>query len=282
VSDDLDALRAAVLGWYRAVRRDLPWRRTTDPYAILVSEVMLQQTQVSRVIPKWTAFLTRFPTPADCAAVELGEVLRHWHGLGYPRRAGNLHAAARLIAAAGRFPSEFADLLALPGVGPYTARAVLVFAFEADVAVVDTNIARVLARIAGRRLTPREVQSMADGLLPVGQAWRWNQSLMDLGALLCRPAPSCAECPWDADCAFHGAGADPATGSAGVSTRQPRFAGSRREARGRMLARLLAGPAAVTELAAVAGWAPEEAAELLAGLVAEGLVVADGGTYRVP
>jgi A/G-specific adenine glycosylase len=133
--------------------RDLPWRRTRDPWAILVSEVMLQQTQAVRVVPKWQEFIATYPTPADCAAASLGDVLRLWHGLGYPRRARNLHAAATLISGRSEFPATLETLRQLPGVGAYTARAVLAFAFEVDAAVVDTNIARVLARVTGHRLT---------------------------------------------------------------------------------------------------------------------------------
>ena len=133
----------------------------------MVSEVMLQQTQVVRVIPKWQEFLIAFPSPSECAAAPLGDVLRLWQGLGYPRRARDLHDAATRIVGLGEFPSTLDGLLRLPGVGGYTARAVLAFAFEADAAVVDTNIARVLARSAGRRLTPKEVQKDADEALTV-------------------------------------------------------------------------------------------------------------------
>ncbi len=132
-----------VLRWGLPRLRDLPWRQTRDPWAILVSEVMLQQTQAVRVIPKWQQFLEAFPTPLDCADASLGDVLRLWQGLGYPRRARNLHAAAIEIAALGEFPSSLEGLLALPGVGRYTARAVLAFAFQTDAAVVETNIGRV-------------------------------------------------------------------------------------------------------------------------------------------
>ena len=146
-------LAGDLLAWGLPRLRDLPWRRTRDPWAVLVSEVMLQQTQVPRVIPKWQAFMAAYPATADCAAAPLGDVLRLWQGLGYPRRARNLHAAAAQVEALGGFPTTLDGLLALPGVGQYTARAVLAFAFEADAAVVDTNIARVHARVAGRRLT---------------------------------------------------------------------------------------------------------------------------------
>lgn len=188
-------LAGDLLAWGLPRLRDLPWRRTRDPWAVLVSEVMLQQTQVPRVIPKWQAFMAAYPATADCAAAPLGDVLRLWQGLGYPRRARNLHAAAAQVEALGGFPTTLDGLLALPGWGS-TRHAVLAFAFEADAAVVDTNIARVHARVAGRRLTSGEVQRAADAALPRGQAWAWNQCLMDLGATVCRPqAPQCAECP---------------------------------------------------------------------------------------
>ena len=156
---------------------------------------MLQQTGVQRVIPKWLAFLDAFPTPAACAAVPLGDVLRLWQGLGYPRRARNLHAAAGAVVErhGGAIPATLDELLALPGIGGYTARAVLAFAFEADAAVVDTNIARVFARLHGRRLTAREVQALADDALEIGESWTWNQALMDLGATVCTArSPLCA------------------------------------------------------------------------------------------
>src|SRR5258706_6473458 len=145
----------ALLPWWREHGRDLPWRHTRDPWAVLVSELMLQQTQVSRVLAKYDEFLDAYPTPAACASAPLADVIRRWSGLGYNRRAMSLHASACMIMQefSGRVPDSLPALRRLPGVGPYTARAVLAFAFEAEVAVVDTNIARVLARIFGRALT---------------------------------------------------------------------------------------------------------------------------------
>lgn len=275
-----------VLGWGLPRLRDLPWRTTRDPWAVLVSEVMLQQTHVPRVVPKWFAFLDAFPTPAACAAASLADVLRAWQGLGYPRRARNLHLAAARIAAAGRFPDTLAELLTLPGVGPYTARAVLAFAFEHDAAVVDTNTARVYARVEGRSLTGRVVQTLADEALPRGDAWAWNQSLMDLGAAVCRPtSPTCGDCPLIARCAWAVAGwpdPDPAVGSAGVSTRQAPFAGSDREARGRLLRALGAGPVGGAEVAASIGRDRVTAARLVDDLVRDGLVTRDEFGVRLP
>ncbi|MDZ7732107.1 MAG: A/G-specific adenine glycosylase [Acidimicrobiia bacterium] len=150
----LTGFRRAVLDWAPAHHRDLPWRCTRDPWAVLVSELMLQQTQVDRVIPRYHDFLARFPTPAICADAAVSEVVRAWEGLGYNRRAVNLHRAATVVAVehGGDVPLELDALLALPGVGPYTARAVQAFAAERDVGVLDTNVARVLARTEGRSL----------------------------------------------------------------------------------------------------------------------------------
>jgi A/G-specific adenine glycosylase len=139
-------MQEALLGWSEASRRDLPWRRTRDPWEVLVSEAMLQQTQVARVVPRYAAFLERFPTPAACAAAPVADVVRAWAGLGYNRRAVNLHRLATAVVQlhGGRLPADLPGLLALPGVGAYTARAVLAFAFGADVGVLDTNAARAV------------------------------------------------------------------------------------------------------------------------------------------
>ena len=274
----------AVLAWGVPQLRDLPWRRTRDPWAVLVSEVMLQQTQIARVIPKWIAFLQRFPTPVACASAELGDVLRLWQGLGYPRCARNLHDAALELQRLGAFPETLDALRALPGVGAYTARAVLAFAFEADAAVVDTNIARVYARVEGRRLTGTQVQSLADAWLPIGDSWRWNQCLMDLGATLCRPTPQCGACPLHSICAWQAAGGDlatdPAIDSAGVSRTQSRFEGSERQARGRLMKALTAGSVRVSDAPRV--MAHPAALRLVAMLCAEGLVRNDDETLRLP
>jgi A/G-specific adenine glycosylase len=276
-------LAGPVLAWGVPRLRDLPWRHTREPWAVLVSEVMLQQTQVSRVIPKWEAFLHAFPTSGACAAASLGDVLRLWQGLGYPRRARNVHAAAIEVERLGGFPETLEGLLALPGVGAYTARAVLAFAFEADVAVVDTNVARVYARVLGRRLTPGQVQAAADEHLPPGQSWEWNQCLMDLGAVLCRPwAPACDVCPLHSRCAYRGTGDDPAIGSAGVSRTQARFEGSDRQARGRLMKSLAVASIATIDTALVMSVTADRAERLVAALVDEGLVVREGVRLRLP
>jgi A/G-specific adenine glycosylase len=248
---------------------------------------MLQQTQVPRVLPRYVDFLATFPTPADCAAAPRADVVRAWEGLGYNRRAVNLHRAAGQIAEHG-FPDTLAGLLTLPGVGPYTARAVLAYAYEADAAVVDTNVARVLARYGGRRLTAKEAQAAADALAPAGEAWAWNQAMMDLGAQRCRPrAPRCDGCPLASWCAWRGAGfpaPDPAVGSAHVSGGQSPFDGSDRQGRGRLVTALRRAPVAPEELAVVMGWPDDRqrAERVAATLVADGLAVRDGdGSVRL-
>lgn len=271
-----------MLEWGLPRLRELPWRSTRDPWAVLVSEVMLQQTQASRVMPKWSAFLDAFPAPPDCADAPLGDVLRHWHGLGYPRRARNLHLAAQRITELGEFPTTLEGLLALPGVGAYTARAVLAFAFETDAAVVDTNIARVYARVVGRRMTAGEVQSMADASLPAGQPWAWNQCVMDLGAQLCRPNPACGECPLRRACAWKGKGSDPAVGSSGVSRGQGRFEGSDRQFRGRLMKELTQRSVPVDRVPVVMACDPERAERLLDALCREGLCTVVGGRVQLP
>ena len=267
----------AVMAWGLPHLRDLPWRATRDPWSILVAEVMLQQTQAARVAPRWTRFLERYPTPAACAAAPLADVLGEWQGLGYPRRARDLHRTAGLVVTGhgGRLPDDLTSLLALPGVGPYTARAVLAFAHGRDVGVVETNIARVLARTAGRRLTATAAQQLADAAVPRGEGWAWNQVMMDLGAMHCRPVPGCTDCPVAPTCRWHRAGhpePDPAIGSAGVSSAQAPYEGSDRQARGAVLRALVDGPRSLDDL-------PER---IVDGLVLDGLVERAGGEARLP
>jgi A/G-specific adenine glycosylase len=257
---------------------------------VLVSELMLQQTQVSRVAPRWADFLDRFPTPGTCASASVGDVVRAWAGLGYNRRAVSLHRTAVVVVERhdGCLPDDLPALLALPGVGPYVARAVLAFAFEADVGVLDTNTARVLARaVAGRRVGTRaEAQAMADSLVPAKTGWAWNQALLDLGALVCtRRRPGCGRCPLArqaegerGSCRWEAAGRpapDPVEGSAGVAGRQGPFAGSDRQGRGRMVAALRHAPVPASDLALAAGWSATEGDVLRARRIADSLV-ADG------
>jgi A/G-specific adenine glycosylase len=287
---DLSGAAGALLAWSAATRRDLPWRRTRDPWAVLVSELMLQQTQVARVVPRWHAFLERFPTVAACAAAPRAEVVTAWKGLGYNARAVRLHAAATVVARdlGGVLPATLEGLRALPGIGPYTARAVLAFSAGADVGVVDVNAARVHARLAGRPLRSREVQAIADAAVPPGEGWAWNQAVLDLGATVCTArAPRCDACPVRAWCAWGapasaaaGAGArapDPAVGSAHTGSRQSTFEGSERQGRGRLVDALRDGPLESGAVAAAAGWPgdPERARRALATLVRDDLVSVD-------
>ncbi len=199
-------IRQKLLTWYAASARDLPWRRTRDPYAILVSEIMLQQTQVDRVLPYYERFLVQFPTVQDLAAAPASEVIRLWAGLGYNRRAVNLQRAAQAVCEdhEGAFPRDVAELRKLPGVGAYTAGAIAAFAFEDDVAFLDTNMRRVVERVEfGPRLhTDRDVIAAAESLLPRGQSWTWNQALIEFGALQCTARkPACVVCPLQQECA---------------------------------------------------------------------------------
>jgi A/G-specific adenine glycosylase len=253
---------------------------------------MLQQTQVARVVPKYEAVLEAFPTPVVCADASVGAVVTHWAGLGYNRRAVNLHRTATLVVAEhdGRLPDDLDQLLRLPGIGPYTARALLAFAWERDVGVVDTNAARVLARGLGRSLTRGEVQQLADDMVPAGSGWAWNQAVLDLGATVCTSrSPHCGECPLAPGCRWHRVGnpePDPARGSAGVSTGQSRFEGSDRQGRGRLVDGLRRQDVIASgELAAAAGWPddPTRAATAVASLVADGLaVVRPDGSLTLP
>jgi A/G-specific adenine glycosylase len=282
----------ALLAWSEGTRRDLPWRATRDPWAVLVSEFMLQQTQVSRVVPRWTAFMARFPDPAACADAVVGEVIGRWAGLGYNRRALSLHRSAVAVCArhGGVVPANLDSLLALPGVGRYTARAVLAFAYELDVGVVDTNAARVLARaVAGRRLGLVGVQALADANVPPGYGWAYNQAVLDLGASVCTARrPACERCPLQTQCAWRREGQgppDPAVGSAGSTGRQSVFDGSDRQGRGRLVSALRLGPLPAATLARAAGWPDDDAraARVAASLVADGLAVAGAdGTVSLP
>ena len=292
VPGPLARLQEALLAWGEESGRDLPWRRTRDPWAVLVSELMLQQTQVARVVPRYGDFLGRFPDPAACAAAPVGDVVRAWAGLGYNRRAVNLHRAAIAVVDrhGGELPDRLDALLALPGVGRYTARAVLAFAFEAHVGLVEVNTTRVLARaVAGDRLpSPSAAQVTADSAVPHGRAWSWNQALIDLGAVVCtRRAPACGRCPLRPTCRWAAGGfrlPDPVVGSAGTGRPQAAFVGSDREGRGRLVDALCRAPVPVDDLADATGWpgSPARARRVADALVAEGLAVTDGRHLRLP
>ena len=264
---------AALLGWYRSAGRDLPWRNTGDPYRILVSEVMLQQTQVGRVIPRYRRFLERFPTLDDLAAAPLRDVLSEWHGLGYNGRARRLWEAARAVAAVG-WPADAAGLRALPGIGPYTAAAVASFAFGERVAAVDTNLRRVIGRWLGRPISGRALREAAAGLVAEDSA-AWNQAVMDLASSVCSPArPRCHECPVAAWCT------DPTVAPA--PSRQPPFQGSLRQVRGAIVRHLAGTPQATAgEIAAASGHPEDRIREAADALTRDGLIAAAGSVYRL-
>jgi A/G-specific adenine glycosylase len=251
------AMMEAILAWYAHNGRDLPWRRTRDPYAILVSEVMLQQTQVSRVAPRWRRWLDRWPTVEALAAAEPADAIAEWAGLGYNRRAVNLHRCARAVVARGGFPREPAELERLPGIGPYTAAALACFAFGAQVAAPDTNARRVLERAFGDPALPP----------PAGRAYAWNQALFDLGSQVCiARRPRCPVCPLAAGCPSRGRVFAPLR-------KQSPFEGSFRQRRSRLLRQ-------VVEHGPIDGAAVD--AEALTALVRDGLVEVDGGVVRLP
>ena len=244
-----------VIAWYAVEGRDLPWRRTRDPYAILVSEVMLQQTQVERVVERWRTWLERWPTARDLADASPAEVIAAWKGLGYNRRALNLHRACRILADEG-VPVDVAGWRRLPGVGPYTAAAVCAICFDHDVVPEDVNVRRILERALGATsLEP-----------PPGRAHDLTQGLFDLGATVCLArVPRCGRCPLADSCPSRGRRFEP-------TRRQSPFEGSRRQARGRLLDRLRDGPVALAD-------ADPEIAD---ALVRDGLAVERDGTLALP
>ncbi len=246
---------------------------------------MLQQTSTSRVIEPWTKFMDQFPTVDACARAPLAQVLVAWSGLGYPRRAKALHDAARLICDefAGAVPSEIEALRRLPGVGEYTSNAVASFAYGRRVAVLDTNVGRVLARaLANEPLTMSSARELARNLLPRTDVAQFNQSMLDLGAQYCRATPRCDECPLARLCAWRAKGGpDPAPLSAGVSRRQNPFAGSDRQVRGRVLRSLHEGPRAKARLVRDLEVGPERAEIVLESLVRDGLVAKVGRAYSL-
>lgn len=267
------SLRRRLLRWYAREKRDLPWRRTRDPYAVLVSEVMLQQTQASRVIPAYTAFLERFPTLRSLARTPLGDVLRAWSGLGYNRRARDLHRIA--AASPHGLPRDVAALDLLPGIGAYTAGAVACFATGSRVAFADTNIRRTLGRIVlGRDVTEREAVAIDTELMPRDAA-TWHHALMDLGAAICvARAPRCDVCPVADLC--RGRGRLYAT----PRKQQPAFATSDRRVRGRIVALLRESEMSVVALRRAVG--DERVPRLVSALVSEGLVERRGRRVALP
>ena len=293
-----------VLAWYARNARDLPWRAPgATPWAVLVSEIMLQQTPVARVLPEYLSWMTRWPTPAALAAEPAGEAIRQWGRLGYPRRALRLHETATILVArhGGSVPADLDALRALPGIGSYTAAAVASFAFGQRHAVLDTNVRRVLARLAAGQPWAGGVSSaasvaerrLAESLLPAepAVAARWSVAVMELGALVCTAAsPRCDDCPVARECAWLAAGRPApaagmtgAAGAAGVSgaagaagagrRRTQKYDGTDRQCRGRLLAVLRAASDPVRRADFDAVWAGQAQLErALDGLVADGLV----------
>ncbi len=287
-----ETLAGLVLDWFAAAARDLPWRRPgTTPWAVLVSEVMLQQTPVTRVLPVWQAWLDRWPTPAALAAQPAGEAVRAWGRLGYPRRALRLHQAAAAVVErhGGEIPADLDALLALPGIGTYTARAVAAFAFRQRHPVVDVNVRRLFARaVEGRADHPatvsrRDLAAVAE-LLPTDPetAAMTSAALMELGALVCvARTPRCAACPLLHRCAWVRAGSPAGTGP----TRRPQgYAGTDRQVRGRLLAVLRDAEQAVGQDLLDQVWDdPVQRDRALAGLIDDGLVVRVApGVYALP
>jgi A/G-specific adenine glycosylase len=283
--------RERVLEWFGRAGRGLPWRATRDPYRVLVAEMLAQQTQAARAAAAWPRFLERFPDVEALAAATPAEVLRAWQGIGYNRRAIALQAAAGAVVERGGWPETVEGLAALPGVGPYTARAVACFALGQQVAPVDTNVARVLARaLTGGDpgdLGPAARQRLADEAMPPGRAWEWSSALMDVGALHCRPQPRCQGCPLAPGCRWRALG--PAAPRHRPRTQAP-FATSDRRWRGAVVRALASAPegleAAVLAEEVEAGAAERPAGwfeRLLMRLEEDGMVVrASDGRVRLP
>lgn len=310
--NNLDTIRVRLLAWFAENARDLPWRHTRDPYYILVSEIMLQQTQVDRVLPKYYAFLEQFPTLEALALAPTAEVIRAWAGLGYNRRAVNMQRTARAVLDehGGQFPRDMAALRKLPGIGPYTAGALACFAFEQDVAFMDTNIRRVVQRLfvgpeeAGQA-GEAQLLELAQAAIPEGQGWTWNQAVMELGALICTAAaPACWRCPLREQCHAYAARrtADEQvfTNEAPPTPRRQRriaerrespYAGSNRFYRGRIIDALRELPRGeVLSLEALGLRVKEDFADadsawlrgLVIGLARDGLLLLEGEAARLP
>jgi A/G-specific adenine glycosylase len=280
---------ATVIEWYDANARELPWRAAAvTPWGVLVSEVMLQQTPAARVVPMWEQWMRRWPTPQALAADSPGEAVRAWGRLGYPRRALRLHqSAVAIVERHGRVPASYDDLVALPGIGAYTASAVATFGFGQRHAVLDTNVRRVHARAlhgqADALAATPTVSERAEALdlVPVTDPARHSVAVMELGALVCTARlPRCGSCPIASSCAWHAAGRPRGR----VGRRSPGYAGTDRQVRGRLLAVLrdAAGPVDQHELDAVWDDASQRQ-RALAGLIADGLIQSAGAArYRLP
>ena len=307
----LGAIHDALAAWFEANARDLPWRAADcTPWGVLVSEIMLQQTPVVRVLPVWEEWLRRWPEPADLAREPAGEAVRAWGRLGYPRRALRLHAAAVAIGAShgGKVPGSYPDLLELPGVGSYTAAAVAAFAFGRRETVVDTNIRRVHARLFSGAALPSPALTAAEMRLAAqslpddaGSSVRWNASVMELGALVCTArSPKCRQCPVSGSCAWLAAGEPPPT----YTPKGQSWHGTDRQVRGAVMAVLRVAESPVAPelfqrapadlgfepdgigipLAALhrLNSAPEQLERALAGLLGDGLAELQPAGFRLP
>jgi A/G-specific adenine glycosylase len=285
----VNALLEPVLAWYAGAARDLPWRRPgTSPWAVMVSEFMLQQTSVARVLPVYETWLERWPTPAALAAEPSGEAVRAWGRLGYPRRALRLHACAVAITEqhGGEVPDTYDELRALPGVGDYTAAAIASFAYGRSHAVLDTNVRRVLGRALSAAEFPpaavtRAERDLATSLVPAESPELWAVAVMELGALVCTAAnPRCEQCPIHGRCEWRQRGKPPYDGP---PRRTQTYAGTDRQCRGRLLAVLRDSHTVVPQSRLDAAWPDEsQRARALAGLVTDGLVVVRPGGYALP
>ncbi|GAA1619818.1 A/G-specific adenine glycosylase [Catellatospora bangladeshensis] len=287
----MSELASLTTAWYDTHARDLPWRAPdVGAWPVLVSEFMLQQTPVVRVLPVWREWVARWPAPADLAVEESGEAIRAWGRLGYPRRAMRLHACATALVErhGGEVPRRLDQMLALPGVGDYTARAVLAFAYGQRHPVVDTNVRRVAARTvtgapdAGAATTPADL-ALVESLLPAADAAaaRASAAFMELGAVLCTArTPRCESCPLRAHCKWRASGA---ALPEGPSRKPQRYAGTDRQVRGLLLAVLRHAPGPVARPALDVVWADAVQRErALASLLADGLVVPHGERYALP
>lgn len=284
-----DAVVQTVVDWYPDVARDLPWRGTHPftPWGVLVSEVMAQQTQIDRVVPAWLAWMDAWPDATACADAPVADILRAWGRLGYPRRARWLHQAATVIRDehGGQVPASLDALRALPGIGEYTAAAVMAFAFGEPTVVLDTNVRRVIDRaLIGRAMPAAHVTNAerehAAGLVAVGGP-RWSQAAMELGALVCQArAPRCADCPIQDRCAWRRAGHPAAVTP---PRRQAAFDGSDRQARGAIMHIVRQTHGLVPMMQVDSVWPDTAQRErAIASLIADGLLVADNGGYRLP
>lgn len=311
--DQVIQVQSSLLKWYAQEHRDLPWRTTNDPYAILVSEVMLQQTQVDRVLPKYKQFLSAFPTLADLAAAPTAEVISAWVPLGYNKRAISLQSIAKQVITEydGHIPDSIDELLKLKGIGRYTAGAIACFAYRKHVATVDTNIRRVLHRVflgleqPEQKINDGQMLLLAEHVLPADQAYNWNQSLMDLGATICTSNDTrCGSCPLQESCVAYAEMSQYSLFPSGVVLRQLRkvaekksgyqtqpFTSSNRYFRGRIVDLLRSAPAnqriplAVLGVQIKPGFSTEDSAwlqQIINGLVKDGLLDVTEDGVRLP